>query len=345
MLLTGTVAVVVGVGVGCVALFGADDQTGADAEAASTTEPPTLVDVVQRDLARTEELEGMVGYGTVTPLVLAAEGTLTGLPEVGDVIEPGDVVAEVDGRPIVALSGATPLWRSLGAGVDDGADVLHVEYVLAALGYAEAHDLTVDEEWTSATTEAVEDFQADHGQDDDGRIDLGEVVFIDGPVRVDAVAGTLGQRASEAGIEVTSPERSVHVDLAVDDADLLAVGDAVDVELPTGEVLAATVATIGAAEVDEADGSSTLPVTLTVAGADNVADRSPVDVLVEIEAAEDVLAVPVEALLALAEGGYAVERASPDGTSELVAVEVGVFADGMVEVVGDLEPGDQVVVP
>ena len=277
--------------------------------------------------------------------MLAAEGTLTGLPEVGDVIEAGDVVAEVDGRPIIALSGPTPLWRSLGAGVDDGTDVLHVEYVLAALGYAEEHDLTVDEEWTSATTEAVEDFQADHGQDDDGRIDLGEVVFIDGPVRVDAVAGTLGQRASEAGIEVTSPERSVHVDLAVDDADLLAVGDAVEVELPTGEVLAATVATIGAAEVDEADGSSTLPVTLTVAGADNVADRSPVDVLVEIEAAEDVLAVPVEALLALAEGGYAVERASADGTTELVAVEVGVFADGMVEVVGDLEPGDQVVVP
>ena len=203
-----------------VALFGDDDPSGADAEAASAEEPATLVDVVRRDLARTEELDGTVAYGDATPLVLAVEGTLTGLPDVGDVIEAGDVIAEVDGQPVVALNGPTPLWRTLGPGVDDGTDVLVVEYVLAAMGYAEEHDMTVDEEWTSATTEAVEDFQADHGQDDDGQIDLGEVVFIDGPVRVDAVAGALGQRASEAGIEVTSPERAVHLDLPVDDADL-----------------------------------------------------------------------------------------------------------------------------
>ena len=315
MVLTGGAVVVAGAGVAGVALFGDDDPSGADAEAASAEEPATLVEVVQRDLARTEELEGTVAYGTATPLVLAVEGTLTGLPEVGDVIGAGDVIAEVDGQPVIALSGPTPLWRTLGPGVDDGTDVLHVEYVLAAMGYAEEHDMTVDEEWTSATTEAVEEFQADHGQDDDGQIDLGEVVFIDGPVRVDAVAGALGQRASEAGIEVTSPERAVHVDLPVDDADLIAVGDAVEVELATGEVLPATVATIGSVETAD-DGSSTLPVTLTVEGGEGLADGSPVTVLVEIEAADGVLAVPVEALLALAEGGYAVERAAggDDGT-------------------------------
>ncbi len=345
LVLTGAVVAVAGAGAAAVALIDGDGGSGSGAEAAGATEPVTLVEVVRRDLARAEELEGTVGYGTVTPLVLVAEGTLTGLPEVGDVIEPGDVVAEVDGRPIIALNGTTPLWRPLGAGVDDGEDVLHVEYVLTAMGYAEEHDLTVDEEWTSATTEAVEDFQADHGQDDDGRIDLGEVMFIDGPVRVAAVAGVAGQRASEAGIEVTSPERAVHVDLAVEDAELLAVGDTADVELASGEVLAATVATIGTAEIDAADGAATLPVTLTVTGGDALAEGSPVDVIVEIEAAEDVLAVPVEALLALAEGGYAVERAAGAGATELVAVELGVFADGMVEVVGDLAPGDQVVVP
>ena len=44
-------------------------------------------------------------------------------------IEPGGVVAEVDGQPIVALPGPIPLWRPLGPGVDDGADVLQLEYV------------------------------------------------------------------------------------------------------------------------------------------------------------------------------------------------------------------------
>jgi hypothetical protein len=344
VLLSGAAVALVGAGVAGVVLLGDDAPSGADAEAAGAEEPPTLVEVVRRDLARTEELDGTVSYGTAAPLVLAAEGTLTDLPAVGDVIEPGDVVAEVDGQPIIALGGPTPLWRTLGPGVDDGSDVLVVEYVLAALGYAEAHDMTVDEEWTSATTEAVEDFQEDHGQDDDGQIDLGEVVFIDGPVRVEAVAGAVGQSAGEAGIEVTSPQRSVHVDLPVDDAELMAVGDAVEVESATGEVLPATVATIGAAETAD-DGSSTLPVTLTIASGADLADRSPVTVLVEIAAADDVLAVPVEALLALAEGGYAVERADADGTTELIAVQLGVFADGMVEVIGELDAGDQVVVP
>ena len=60
--------------------------------------------------------------------------------------------------------------------------------------------------------------------------------------------------------------------------------------------------------------------------------------------AEDALSVPVEALLALAEGGYALER--PDGS--LVGVETGAFADGYVAVTptsGDLAEGDEVVVP
>jgi hypothetical protein len=343
MLVAAGAVLVAGAGVAGVTLFGGDDPSTAGAEAASAEEPDTLVEVVRRDLARTEELDGTVAYGSAVPLVLRAEGTLTGLPEVGDILDAGDAIAEVDGEPVIALSGPTPLWRALGPGVDDGTDVLHVEYVLAAMGYAEEHDMTVDEEWTAATTEAVEDFQTDHGQDDDGRIDLGEVLFIDGPVRVDAVAGVLGQAAGEAGIEVTSPERAVHVDLPVDDADLLALGDGVSVEPATGEVLPATVATIGAVETGE-DGSSTLPVTLTLEGGEGLADRSPVTVLVEIAAADGVLAVPVEALLALAEGGYAVERAT-GGTTELVAVELGVFADGMVEITGDVEPGDQVVVP
>jgi hypothetical protein len=84
--------------------------------------------------------------------------------------------------------------------------------------------------------------------------------------------------------------------------------------------------------------------TATVAVGDvkavGAADSGPVDVVVTTGAREDVLAVPVGALLALAEGGYAVE--SPSGT--LVAVTTGLFADGQVEVSGDgLTEGMEVV--
>ena len=73
-------------------------------------------------------------------------------------------------------------------------------------------------------------------------------------------------------------------------------------------------------------------------------DEAPVDVRVVSESVEGVLAVPVSALLALAEGGYAVELVEGE-TTRLVAVEPGFFADGVVEVTGDIEAGETVVVP
>ncbi len=75
---------------------------------------------------------------------------------------------------------------------------------------------------------------------------------------------------------------------------------------------------------------------------------APVKVVVTTSTAEAVLAVPIAALLALSEGGYAVERVEGD-SSKLVGVETGVFADGLVEVrpAGGvaLAEGDRVVVP
>ena len=59
----------------------------------------------------------------------------------------------------------------------------------------------------------------------------------------------------------------------------------------------------------------------------------------------DVLTVPVNALLALSEGGYGLEVVS-DSTATVVAVEVGMFADGRVEVAGPgLAEGTTVGVP
>ena len=75
-------------------------------------------------------------------------------------------------------------------------------------------------------------------------------------------------------------------------------------------------------------------------------DQAPVDVEVVTESRTGVMAVPVTALLALAEGGYAVEVDDGDGTTRLVAVDPGLYADNLVEVAADgLQPGDRVVVP
>jgi hypothetical protein len=73
-------------------------------------------------------------------------------------------------------------------------------------------------------------------------------------------------------------------------------------------------------------------------------DAAPVVVIVERVIAEDALTVPVGALLAVAGGGYVVERVTAGGIDR-VAVEPGQFADGLVEVTGDITEGDEVVVP
>jgi multidrug efflux pump subunit AcrA (membrane-fusion protein) len=50
--------------------------------------------------------------------------------------------------------------------------------------------------------------------------------------------------------------------------------------------------------------------------------------------------------VALQEGGYGVEVDAGGGTVRLVGVEVGFYADGMVEITSStLSVGDQVVVP
>jgi len=77
----------------------------------------------------------------------------------------------------------------------------------------------------------------------------------------------------------------------------------------------------------------------------SVADGLPVDVEVTTVAADDVLVVPVEALLALAGGGYALEVSDGGEATHLVRVDLGVFADDLVAVTGDIEDGDEVVVP
>ena len=74
--------------------------------------------------------------------------------------------------------------------------------------------------------------------------------------------------------------------------------------------------------------------------------EAPVRLQVERERPEGVLAVPTAALVGLVQGGHAVEIAQPDGTRQLVAVEVGEAADGWIAITAwSVSDGDLVVVP
>jgi hypothetical protein len=150
---------------------------------------------------------------------------------------------------------------------------------------------------------------------------------------------------------VTGTSRLVTVRLDTDKRSYVHAGDAVRVEMPDGRVVGGKVFLVGrvatADSSDNGQGDSTPQIDVIVVldherDAGDL-DEAPVDVQVTRDSAQHVLAVPVRALLALAEGGYAVE-VQRNGTRTLVGVETGAFADGWVEVTGRLQAGDRVVV-
>jgi peptidoglycan hydrolase-like protein with peptidoglycan-binding domain len=305
-------------------------------------------DVTRRTLVEQQALDGTLGHGDAVPVVNRRNGTLTWLAPSGSGVDRGEALYEVDGRKVPLLFGDRPAWRPLGPDTS-GVDVKQLKQNLVALGYGTAGGLGTGDAWTAATTDAVKRWQKANGLDQDGVVDLGEMVFLPGAVIVSSQSGHLGEDARPGGEVLTATPAAPVVTVKVDASkrNVVAAGDAVEIELPGGRRIPGTVASVGTSASTGNDGGGggepEVQVTITPDGSTEGLDGSPVDVYVTRRKAENVLSVPVGALLALAEGGYGVELAD---THELVAVETGLFADGLVEVRGDgLAPGTKVVVP
>jgi hypothetical protein len=324
--------------------------------ASASPAPVATATVERRDLLDRESVEGTLGYGATRSVSSPRAGTITALPSLGDVVSRGESLFEIDGRPVPLFYGARPMWRVLGPGADDGADVEELEENLVAAGYA-PDGLDVDEHWSDATTAAVKRWQEALGQDETGIVAPGDVVFLRGPARVASVAAEVGAAAQPGGepvITVTGTTRLVSVSLDASKRALARAGEAVRVDLPDGGTFDGRILSVGTVAVTpessspddnstptiQVDIALTHPETRALAGL----DATPVDVELTRSAARNVLAVPVGALTALAEGGYAVEVVSGAAT-RLVGVTLGPFADGWVQVKGDVRPGAKVVVP
>ena len=155
---------------------------------------------------------------------------------------------------------------------------------------------------------------------------------------------------SSIGIEVV-----FQVDAS--DQETVSLGDSVEIELPTDERVPTKITFIDQV-VTQTQAGEFIEVILEVLNPNEIEayDQAPVKVFVTTEVSENVLFVPVNALLALAEGGYALEvyeGEAEDGIfqgesgvdTSYVAVEIGVFTDGFVEVKGNISEGQIVVVP
>jgi hypothetical protein len=235
--------------------------------------------------------------------------TFTQLPSVGEVITRGQTVYAISGRPVVLQYGS-PATRKL---------------------------------------------------------PLGSVVFEPGPVRVTSVTATVGQAVMPGPVlGVTTTARQVKIALDAAQQASVNVGDAVTITLPDNQTTpgrityVSSVATSPASKSggggggagggggeEESSPTIEVDVTPTNPAATGHLDQAPVNVSITTESVQEALAVPIDALLALAGGGYALELAE-GRVRRLEAVNLGLFddADGLVQVSGQgVSAGQRVVVP
>ena len=147
-------------------------------------------------------------------------------------------------------------------------------------------------------------------------------------------------------LSASTSRLEVSVVVAVADADEFEVDDQVTIELADESTVDGRVGDIGPVEeADNPDGDSTVTVSIEVLATDDLIEGT-VTVSTIGDSVEGAVAVPTRALVALQEGGFAVEVVDGNGDATLTGVEIGAFDEGFVEITeGDLEPGDQVVVP
>ena len=167
--------------------------------------------VERRDLVATDTESGTVGYADAQTVYNRLSGTITWLPAVGQVIDPGQALFRIDNAPVVLFDGFTPAYRALAPGVSDGPDVHELNRDLVRLGFDPYGEITIDDAWQVATTDAVERWQASLGERESGTIALGEIVFLPGAQRITAVDGVLGSTGQ--GTAYTGAPRTYFVNL------------------------------------------------------------------------------------------------------------------------------------
>ncbi|MEI8408599.1 MULTISPECIES: peptidoglycan-binding protein [unclassified Kribbella] len=324
-----------------------DTSQAADQTAAAV--PVNTAKVAQQTLKDTETADGELGFGTTSAAVNRTAGTITGVPDSGQELRRGNTVYSVDNKPTTLLFGALPAYRRLADGTE-GTDVLQLEQNLSAMGYT---GFTVDDEYTDATAEAVEEWQEDLGLDETGVVELGSVLFAPGHIRVDSVEAQEGAPLgpNQNVLTYTGTKKAVTVQLDAADQRLAKPNAKVDVTLPDGATVPGRVEKVSTviipAESPDKDPETKVEVIVAIDNQKAVAAWSLASVDVTFTASErkNVLTVPVSALVALREGGFGVEVS--DGTaSHYVPVKTGLFANGQVEISGTgIKAGTVVGIP
>ncbi|MET4923072.1 peptidoglycan-binding protein [Streptomyces sp. PSRA5] len=331
-------------GVGAVALHGDDGKASSEGSAGL---PPATAVVTQGDLQVTSQVSGTLGFTGERTLNAAGTGVVTWLPSAGTEIGRNKKVYEIGNEPVYLLYGQRPMSRTLEQG-DKGPDVAQLKQNLIALGFGDG--IAADDEFTPGTAAAVNAWQESHGLKETGKVTPQNVTFAPGALRVAGAKTSTGAMLQPGTpvLQTSGARKVVTFEVKVEVATRVEAGDTVTVDLPDRTAVKGRVATIGktASKTDE-DQAAKVSITVEFdkdAKANGI-DEAPVTVHLGGEKRENVLSVPVEALIALSSGGFGVQTVENGRVREL-PVRLGLFADGRVQVDGKgLRAGMKVGVP
>jgi peptidoglycan hydrolase-like protein with peptidoglycan-binding domain len=336
--------VVVAVGTIGVAALGLG---GRHRTAATTKVHLTSTTVTRCTLTSTDTASARLSYGSATPLPIQTSGLITWLPRPGSVVHEGQQLVRVGDRPVTLLYGSLPQYRALqpaaasSAGKTTattttpapmrGSDVRELKSALRRLGYGRFSD---NDGYGNDIVSAVKAWQRHLGEPATGVVALGDVFYASGPIRVLPAAGVIvGVQMSPSALTRTGDDQVVTATLP-GPASWARVGAKATVVTDHGASIGAVVASSRPTGDSTSSGGTEVAVVLHVKNQSALDGAGLAVTLKHVNAQRvNVLCVPAAALVALAEGGYGLQRGEAEDPS-YVAVQTGLFAGGRVEVSG-----------
>lgn len=262
---------------------------------------------------------------------------ITALPTPGQIVAPGDVLYESDSTPVFAIQGEVAAWRTMKSGAV-GEDIAQLHAFLVRDGWADAS--LEGDAWLAETTTAVQQWQDATEQTITGLVELGDVWFIDGPIRITEVVATEGLIVGDGEplFTYTSQQRAIEASLDALPDGLLDADD-IEARLPDGSTVPVAIASVRGT-----DSGFDLVFDVDLSASD-VPSINGVRVALTWTVSEivDVLTVPPEALRRTDSGVYVVDVVSGD-SFEPTEVQVVGQAGRVVAIEGIIE-GVEVRVP
>lgn len=306
-------------------------------------EPARLMDLTESVATRgivfdsvRVELRGFDG-GLVTALAVRE----------GEDVDPGDLLATINDRPVVAVAGLIPFWRPLRSG-DVGRDVERLQEILMQAGFP----IQVDGRFGASTRAALVGFQESYEfEPADGNLLPQDLAPLGSGHRV-ITSADLGAFLAPGDrlMVLGGGELRLATDLTPNQAAVVAPGDDAVITLTGGQLVDGEVIEIGrpreadAGEGEQAFGSIVYPMIIALDTGSSAVIGENVRVSVTTRAASDAVAVPLIAITTDAEGRPAVRVLSGSGPPELRRVELGVVQSPWVEVITGVRAGEQVVI-